>query len=309
MPEKKTIKVAAAIIIDDGNVFATQRGYGEFKDGWEFPGGKVEAGEIPEKALKREIKEELDTDIEVVEFLDTVEYDYPGFHLSMDCFICRIITGDLVLREHEAAKWLDKETLGSVDWLPADLVLIDEIRKYLSTGFTFRNIRQDEADQAVRIEHICFPPHEACSEKMMWERINTAPELFLVAVDKETGKIAGFLNGLATNETEFRDEFFKDVGMHNPAGENIMLLGLDVLPGYRGKGLAREIMSQYCVREQKKGRKRLVLTCLKEKVEMYEKMGYRNNGIANSSWGDEQWYEMDYVIDLEKHKNKTIKPV
>lgn len=296
MSEKKILNVVAAIIINEGNVFATQRGYGEFKDGWEFPGGKVEEGEIPEEALKREIKEELDTEIEVVEFLDTVEYDYPKFHLLMDCFICRITTGDLVLREHEAAKWLNKENLDSVDWLPADCVLIDKIREYLFTRFTFRDIRMDEADQAVLIEQICFPPHEACSEKMMWERISTAPELFLVAIDKETGKIAGFLNGLATDETEFKDEFFIDAGTHNPTGENIMLLGLDVLPEYRRKGLAREIMSQYCDRERKKGRKRLILTCLKEKVEMYEKMGYRSNGIANSSWGDEQWYEMCYDL-------------
>lgn len=127
----KTIKVVAAIIEDSGNVFATQRGYGEFKDGWEFPGGKIEAGETPQEALVREIKEELDTEITVGELLDTVEYDYPNFHLSMDCFICEVKTGDLVLKEHEAAKWLTKETLNSVDWLPADLGLVEKIREYL----------------------------------------------------------------------------------------------------------------------------------------------------------------------------------
>lgn len=125
----KTIRVAAAIIIENGKVFATQRGYGEFKDGWEFPGGKIEPDETPEKALVREIKEELDTEVEVVELLDTVEYDYPGFHLSMDCFICKIKSGNLVLKEHEAAKWLTKETLGSVEWLPADWGLIEKIKK------------------------------------------------------------------------------------------------------------------------------------------------------------------------------------
>lgn len=124
----KTIRVVAAIIIDKEKVFATQRGYGEFKDGWEFPGGKIELGEIPEAAIVREIKEELDTEIEVVKLLDTVEYDYPQFHLSMDCFICKIKSGDLVLKEHEAAKWLTKENLDSVDWLPADLSLIEKIR-------------------------------------------------------------------------------------------------------------------------------------------------------------------------------------
>lgn len=127
----KTVRVVAAIIIDDGKVFATQRGYGEFKDGWEFPGGKIDAGEIPEEALIREIKEELDTEIVVKELLDTVEYDYPKFHLSMDCFICKIKSGELVLKEHEASKWLTKETLDSVEWLPADLGLIEKIENYL----------------------------------------------------------------------------------------------------------------------------------------------------------------------------------
>ena len=127
----KKIKVVAAIIIEQGKVFATQRGYGEFKDGREFPGGKVEDGETPENALVREIREELDTEIEVGELLETVEYDYPKFHLSMDCFICKIKAGNLILKEHEAAKWLTKETLDSVEWLPADLGLIGKIRKYL----------------------------------------------------------------------------------------------------------------------------------------------------------------------------------
>lgn len=127
----KTIKVVAAVIIDKEKIFATQRGYGEFKDGWEFPGGKVEANEKPEDAVAREIKEELDTEVEVQELLDTVEYDYPKFHLSMDCFICKIKTGDLVLKEHEASKWLTKETLNSVNWLPADEGLIEKIKHYL----------------------------------------------------------------------------------------------------------------------------------------------------------------------------------
>ena len=127
----KTVRVVAAIIIENGKVFATQRGYDEFKDGWEFPGGKIEPGETPEEAIVREIKEELDTEVEVIELLDTVEYDYPNFHLSMGCFICKIKSGDLVLKEHEAAKWLTKDTLGSVEWLPADMGLVREIEKYL----------------------------------------------------------------------------------------------------------------------------------------------------------------------------------
>lgn len=130
----KTIRVVAAIIKavnDKGEniIFATQRGYGEFKGGWEFPGGKIEEGETPREALKREIMEELDTDIMVGDLIDTIEYDYPNFHLSMDCFWAEIVSGDLVLKEHEAAKWLTKEELDSVDWLPADITLIDKIRE------------------------------------------------------------------------------------------------------------------------------------------------------------------------------------
>ena len=124
----KTIRVVAAIIRDEDKIFATQRGYGEFKDGWEFPGGKIEEGETPQDALKREIMEELDTEIKVGELIDTIEYDYPTFHLSMDCFWAEVITGHLVLKEAEAAKWLTKEQLDSVDWLPADVTLIDKIR-------------------------------------------------------------------------------------------------------------------------------------------------------------------------------------
>ncbi len=129
----KTIRVVAAVIKAEKNgepiIFATQRGYGEFKDGWEFPGGKIQEGETPQEALKREIMEELDTEIEVGELIETIEYDYPEFHLSMDCFWCTIVKGDLVLKEHEAAKWLSKELLDDVEWLPADLSLIEKVSK------------------------------------------------------------------------------------------------------------------------------------------------------------------------------------
>lgn len=130
----KTIRVVAAVIKarngdDEPIVFATQRGHGEFKDGWEFPGGKIEEGETPQDALKREIMEELDTEIKVGELIETIAYDYPEFHLSMDCFWCEIVEGDLVLKEHEAARWLTKKQLDDVAWLPADITLIEEIRK------------------------------------------------------------------------------------------------------------------------------------------------------------------------------------
>lgn len=124
----KTIKVAAAVIRDSNRIFATARGYGEFKGGWEFPGGKLEPGETPQEALKREIYEELETEIEVGDLIHTVEYDYPEFHLSMDCFWCSIVKGDLVLKEAEEAKWLTLETLDSVSWLPADMELVEIIK-------------------------------------------------------------------------------------------------------------------------------------------------------------------------------------
>ena len=125
---KKTISVVAAVIRDGERVFATQRGYGEFKDGWDFPGGKIEPGETTEEALVREIREELDTEISVGKLIDRIEYDYSTFHLNMDCFWCEILSGDPVLKEAEDAKWLTKETLDSVDWLPADITLIEQIR-------------------------------------------------------------------------------------------------------------------------------------------------------------------------------------
>ena len=133
----KTVKVVAAIIKavnENGEtiIFATQRGYGDFKGGWEFPGGKIESGETPQEALKREILEELDTEVSVGELMDTVEYDYPQFHLSMDCFWCQIVRGNLVLKEHEAARWLTKDELNNVEWLPADITLIEKIRNLLS---------------------------------------------------------------------------------------------------------------------------------------------------------------------------------
>ena len=112
-------------------IFATQRGYGDLKGGWEFPGGKIEEGETSQAALQREIMEELDTEISVGELIDTIEYDYPTFHLSMDCFWCEIIKGDLVLKEHEAAKWLTKEKMDSVEWLPADITIVGKIKEAL----------------------------------------------------------------------------------------------------------------------------------------------------------------------------------
>ena len=127
----KTIRVVAAVIKDGDKIFATQRGYGDLKGGWEFPGGKIEPGETPQEALKREILEELDTEIAVGDLIDTIEFDYPDFHLSMECFWCEIYRGDLVLKEHEAARWLNKESLCYVNWLPADVLLLEKVQMNL----------------------------------------------------------------------------------------------------------------------------------------------------------------------------------
>ena len=170
--------------------------------------------------------------------------------------------------------------------------------KNLTERFEFRSIFKNEADQAVIIEQICFPPNEACSEKDMKDRIDKASELCLVAVDKTTGKIAGLLNGLATDEEVYRDEFFTNAELYEPSGKNIMILGLDVLPEYRMQGLGRELVSQYIRRERDNGRRMIKLTCLESKVNMYKKMGFLDEGISNSVWGGEEWHEMSQIIDI-----------
>ena len=159
--EKKTIKVVAAIIRKDNNVFATQRGYGDYKDWWEFPGGKIEPGETPEAALAREIKEELDSEIDVDQYLTTVEHDYPEFHLSMDCYWCGVKSGKLTLLEHEAAKWLPLDNLRQVNWLPADVKVVEAIEK---SQQSYQDINADTIDRWIRegwewgkpISHECF---------------------------------------------------------------------------------------------------------------------------------------------------------
>ena len=156
--------------------------------------------------------------------------------------------------------------------------------------FIFRTIRQDETEEAIEIETICFPPNEACKREHMIPRIATAADFFWVAEDQ--GRIAGFINGIATDEDCFRDEFFTDASIHNPDGRNVMILGLDVRPEYRGQGLGRELVRSYA--EKMQGR-RLVLTCLDHLVGMYGKMGFRDLGESASVWGGEKWHEMDML--------------
>ena len=160
----------------------------------------------------------------------------------------------------------------------------------------FRPIRPDEAEEAAEIEQICFSPNEASPAEHVIAMARTAPEYFLVAVDEENGKIAGFLSSMATDENRFRDEFFTDETLHNPAGKTVMILGLDVRPEYRKKGVARELMRRTVENARVRGDARLVLTCVKEKVPMYQKMGYTDLGLSDSVWGGTVWVEMEYNL-------------
>ena len=166
----------------------------------------------------------------------------------------------------------------------------------LTEKYIFRNIRQEEIAQTSEIEKICFPPNEACSYEHMEDRVKKAPELFLVAEDRATGKIAGFLNGLATDREHLTDDFFENADTHEPDGDNVMLLGLDVLPEYQHQGLARELVRCYKEREKANGREKLILTCLPDKVEMYQKFGFKDHGIGDSVWGGEAWHEMSVEL-------------
>ena len=164
-------------------------------------------------------------------------------------------------------------------------------------GFSFKTVTADMADEVAKIEEVCFPPNEACAYKDMINRVKYAPELFLVAIDNKTGVIAGSLNGIATDEETFRDEFFTDISLHDPKGKNVMLLGLSVMPEYRRQGLAREIVRRYADREKEAGRKRLILTCLEDKVDMYKSFGFLDLGLSASTWGGESWHDMGFALD------------
>ncbi len=164
------------------------------------------------------------------------------------------------------------------------------MKKKMEELVEFRTIRPEEAEEAVEIETICFPPNEACKREHMIPRIAAASDFFLVAMDRESGRMAGFINGIATEESCFRDEFFTDASLHDPSGRNIMILGLDVRPEYRLRGLGRALAAEYA--RMHAGR-RLVLTCLERLVSMYEKFGFRDLGESASVWGGEKWHEMD----------------
>ncbi|MBR3635675.1 MAG: GNAT family N-acetyltransferase [Lachnospiraceae bacterium] len=167
----------------------------------------------------------------------------------------------------------------------------------LHERFEFRTINKNEADEVSDIEQICFPPNEACTPKRMHERVEAAGDIFLVAYDKQSKRIAGFVNGIATDCDDLKDEFFTDASLHKKDGKNIMICGVSVLPEYRGQGLAREMISVYCKRECENNRERLVLTCEPDKIKMYEKFGFADMGESDSAWGGVKWHQMDIQLN------------
>ena len=158
--------------------------------------------------------------------------------------------------------------------------------------YEFRNIREGEAEEAAALEAACFPANEACTLPIMKQRVSNAADLFVAAVEKSTGKIAGFVNAISTGENTLRDEFFTDIRLHDPSGNYIMILSVAVLPEHRGQGLAQKLMWELLNRQKEAGKTAAVLTCLEHNVELYKKMGYVDHGISQSSWGGEQWHEM-----------------
>lgn len=265
----------------------------------QFMDGKERPIVMDKKSRKQAIEELSLMLLYLTRFQDQNEYcrylenSWKGY----DFDVLNILENKNLLFQPKKSKcvYLSEEGKAAARRLLAEYHIAD---KDILERFEFRNIKQEEAEQAVSIEQICFPPKEACSEKNMRNRIATAPEMFLVAVDKENGNLAGFLNGLATDEYAFRDEFFTDISLHNPTGKNVMLLGLDVLPQYRRNGLGRELVFQYLRRERERGRRMILLTCLKSKVKMYEKFGFMDRGIANSVWGGEEWHEMSCTVGM-----------
>ena len=163
--------------------------------------------------------------------------------------------------------------------------------------FDFRQINDDEADEAAAVEAECFPPKEACTLEHMRDRVRAAKDIFLVAIDKETGRMAGFANGIATNGDDFTDNYFTDASLHEIDGKNIMICGICVRPEYQKQGLARELVYNYCRREWERGRRSLILTCKEQKVKMYRKFGFTDRGEANSSWGGQKWHKMDMILN------------
>lgn len=187
-------------------------------------------------------------------------------------------------------------TQGGIEKARALLKEYDLSDRDFDEKYELRQIKPEEADEAA-IEAVCFPPSEACKPDIMRQRATVAPELFLVAIERSTGKMVGFVDALATNEEHLRDEIYTDISLHDPDGRNAMILGVDVLPDYRKQGIAREMVWEFLRRQEAAGRKRAVLTCVPSKVKMYKKFGFRDRGESESVWGGEKWHEMDQTLN------------
>ena len=174
------------------------------------------------------------------------------------------------------------------------------MEKDIRDRYDLRMVRPDQAEEAAAIEAACFPPEEACPLSVMKERARLAGDSFLVAIDRQSGRMAGFINGLCTHEETLRDELFTDIRLHEPKGDNVMICSVSVLPDHRGQGLAREMMKSYLIRQTSLGRKRAVLTCVPAKVAMYEKFGFTDLGPSESTWGGESWHEMDCFLQKKR---------
>lgn len=292
-----------------------------------FPGcldtssaGHIPAGCEPMESALRELREELGIAAkpEELTFIGKFRIRYEKeFHGKL--FRDNEVSFVYLYREavEESALCLQKEEVESVLWMDlAELTArrkgndtaicvptegLNTLRFYLNgealhKAFDFRDVKLSEGEEVAEIETLVFPPNEACSREMMLARVAGSPDLFLVAADRESGVIAGFLNGIATKEKAFRDDFFSDASTHDPDGDSVMLLGLDVREEYRLRGLAREIVRTFAARERAKGRKRLVLTCLPHLVKMYEGFGFRDLGWSASVWGGERWHEMEMML-------------
>ena len=262
--------------------------------------GYVSRGEDLEDAVVREVKEETGLTVSHMKFNRTQFFEKSDTLMCNFTAFVKNTEGFDPNYEIDSCKWFSRE--GARANIRPDSLAEFFLDAYLDESaplaerFEFRDIMPEEAERAAEIEQIVFPPNEAVFPDDVKEQAAVAPDLFLVAVDRSTGEIAGFLNGIATNETEFRDEFFTDKSLHDPDGSNVMLLGLDVVPEYQRHGLGTEIMRQYCLREKARGRRRIVLTCLPRLVAMYTKMGFTDLGMSGSTWGGESWHEMEILL-------------
>jgi len=173
------------------------------------------------------------------------------------------------------------------------------MKEKLESLFDFRMIKKEEADKAVSLEHACFPPNEQLPDEAVRERVENIPEMVLIANHKELNELAGMINSTLTNDDAFNDSFFTDLSTHDPNGMNVMITGLEVHPKYQGKGLGTYLMKRYLTMMKEQGRKRAVLTCTEDKIRMYEKMGFRDSGISKSTYGNEIWHEMEYLLENE----------